>query len=90
VSDEAATPRFRRGVRFRFDATREAWILLAPERLFTPKGTAVEVLKRIDGVRTLGAIIDELAAAFAAPREVIAEDVAAMLNDLAAKGAVSL
>ena len=90
MSDETVTPKFRRGVRLRFDAAREAWILLAPERMFTPEGTAIEILKRVDGVRTLGVIIDDLAEAFAAPREVIAADDVAMLADLAAKGVVTL
>ena len=90
MSDEAVTPRFRRGVRFRFDEARQTWILLAPEKLFTPEGTAIEVLKRVDGVRTLGGIIDELASVFAAPRDLIATDVTAMLDDLSAKGVVTL
>src|SRR5205085_7789311 len=90
VSDEALTPRFRRGVRFRFDEARQTWILLAPEKLFTPEGTAIEILKRVDGVRTLGSIIDDLAKDFAAPRDLIAADVSDMLDDLSAKGVVSL
>ena len=49
----------------------------------------VEVLKRIDGQRTVGQVIDDLAAAFKAPRETIATDVQAMLGDLAAKGIVA-
>ena len=90
MNDEAATPRFRRGVRFRFDEARQTWILLAPEKLFTPEGTAVEILKRVDGTRTLGDIIDDLARVFEAPRELISADVAAMLEDLSAKGVVTL
>lgn len=81
--------RFRPGVKFRFDETRQAWIVLAPERLLLPDEIAVEVLKRIDGQRTVGQVIDDLVAAFAAPRETIAADVRAMLGDLAAKGIVT-
>lgn len=90
MSEESATPRLRRGVKFRFDDTRQAWVLLAPEKMFTPQGTAIEILKRVDGARTLGEIIDDLAQAFQAPRELIAGDVIAMLRDLEIKGAVSL
>jgi pyrroloquinoline quinone biosynthesis protein D len=86
---EAAAPRFRPGVKFRFDEVRQAWVLLAPEKLFLPDPVAVEILRRVDGRRTTGEIVDDLAAAFAAPRETIARDVAAMLADLAAKGALS-
>ena len=59
MTDETVTPRLRRGVKFRFDETRQAWILLAPEKLFTPQGTAVEILKRVDGAQTLGEIVDD-------------------------------
>jgi len=90
MSGELATPKFRRGVRLRFDEARQAWVLLAPEKMFTPQGTAIEVLKRVDGVRNLAAIIDDLATTFQAPRDVIAADVAEMLRDLSAKGVVSL
>ena len=37
-------------------------MLLAPERVIEAEGPASEILKRCDGARTLGAIIDELAA----------------------------
>jgi len=87
---ESAVPKLRRGVKFRFDAVRDTWVLLAPERLFQPDATAVEVLKLVDGARTLGAIIDDLAARFAAPREMIAADVVVLLRDLATKGALDL
>ena len=75
---------------FRFDATRQRWIMMAPERLMLPDEQAVEILKLVDGVRSLGGIIDELAARFNAPRDLIRNDVAAMLGDLGDKGAISL
>lgn len=90
MTDEAAIPRFRRGVRFRFDDSRNAWIVLAPEKLFNPEGTAIEILKLVDGARTIGVIVDDLASVFQAPRDLIAGDVVAMLDDLNAKGVVSL
>jgi len=88
VTDETAIPSFRRGVKFRHDAVREAWVLLAPERLFMPDETAVEILKLVDGRRSIAAIIDDLVARFDAPREVIAPDVIAVFDDLQARGAV--
>ena len=87
---ETVAPAFARGVRLRFDKTRDAWIVLGPERLFLPDEHAIEVLKLVDGARTLAAIIDDLAARYAAPRQEIAEDVTAMLVDFADKGAVTL
>jgi pyrroloquinoline quinone biosynthesis protein D len=88
--DEMAVPTFSRGVRLKYDETRAAWIVLAPERLFLPDEIAVEVLKLVDGARTLGDIADELSARFAAPRQEIVADVAEMLADFAAKGALKL
>jgi len=88
--DEAGVPRFCRGIKFRHDAVRGAWVVLGPERAFLPDAPAVEVLRLIDGARSLGGIIDDLAARFDAPRAVIAEDVGVMLRDLSDKGAVTL
>jgi pyrroloquinoline quinone biosynthesis protein D len=51
MTDLASVPSFRRGVKFRFDAVREAWVLLAPEKLFMPDEIAVEILKLVDGAR---------------------------------------
>ena len=58
---------------FRFDDTRQRWIMLAPERLMLPDEQAVEILKLVDGKASVGAIIDALAARYTqAPREQIA------------------
>jgi pyrroloquinoline quinone biosynthesis protein D len=88
--DAGAVPRLKSGVKFRFDRSRDAWVLLAPERLFMPDETAVHVLKLVDGQRTAADIVDALAAAFAAPRDVIEADVLAMLDDLRGKGALAV
>ncbi len=86
----ATAPAFNRGFRMRFDEVRQSWVVLAPERLFLLDEQAVEILKLVDGVRTLGEIVDTLAARYAAPREAIDTDVSAMLRDLADKGAIRL
>jgi pyrroloquinoline quinone biosynthesis protein D len=75
-------PRLNRGVKLREDKARGRWVILAPERMFVPDEPAVAVLQLLDGARTLDMVVDELAARFDAPREVIAADVVAMLNDL--------
>jgi pyrroloquinoline quinone biosynthesis protein D len=84
------TPRFAPGVRLHHDAARARWVVMAPERMFVPDETALEVLRLVDGARDLDAIVDALAARFDAPREEIAGDVRAMLDDLAARGALAL
>jgi pyrroloquinoline quinone biosynthesis protein D len=83
--DGGSVLRFAAHVRFRFDETRQAWVVLAPERLLLPDEQAVAVLKLVDGVRDADAIIDQLGREYQAPREVIAGDVLAMLQDLVDK-----
>ena len=90
AGEGAAVPAFNRGFRLRHDAVRKAWVVLAPERLFMLDEPAVEVLKLVDGTRTVPDIVDALAAKFDAPRETIAADVSAMLQDLVVKGAIRL
>ncbi|MBR0651767.1 pyrroloquinoline quinone biosynthesis peptide chaperone PqqD [Roseomonas terrae] len=83
------TPRFAPGVRLHHDTARQRWVVMAPERMFVPDETALEVLRLVDGARDVAAIVDALAAAFAAPREEIDADVRAMLDDLVARGALA-
>ncbi|WP_416210988.1 pyrroloquinoline quinone biosynthesis peptide chaperone PqqD [Nitrospirillum sp. BR 11828] len=65
-------------------------MVLAPERLFLPDEAATEILKLVDGDRSLGAIVDDLATRFDVPRADMAADVGGMLRDLAEKGVVLL
>ena len=82
------TPRFAPGVRLHHDKARARWVVMAPERMFIPDETALEVLHLVDGTRDLDDIIDALVAKFEAPRDVIAADVHAMLEDLTNRGAL--
>jgi pyrroloquinoline quinone biosynthesis protein D len=82
-------PRLAPGVRLHFDTRRNAWVLLAPERVIEAEGPAPEILRRCDGTRTLDQIIDELAALYAADRTEIEGDVREMLADLMAKRMLS-
>jgi pyrroloquinoline quinone biosynthesis protein D len=85
MPDLPERPRLAPGVRLHFDKTRNAWVLLAPERVIEAEGPAHEILQRCDGSRTTGQIVDELAALYTADRSVIAGDVNEMLADLVAK-----
>ena len=64
------------GVRLTHNEAQGGWVLLAPERIFKADAIAVEILKRCTGEATFGAIVDDLAATFKAPRERIETDVA--------------
>ena len=83
---EASRAVLPRHAKLKFDEARKVWVVLAPERVLAPDEIAVEVLKLCDGQRRVADVIDLLAAKYAAPREAIATDVIAMLQDLADKG----
>lgn len=83
---EEALPRLARGVRLKFDPARKAWVVLAPERVVMPDETALEILRRCDGQTSLAKIIDSLAVEYDAPREAIAADVQALLDELTKNG----
>ena len=59
-------------------------MLLGPERVIETEGPASEILRRCDGSRTVGQIVDELAVLYNAERAEIAGDVNDMLAELAA------
>ncbi len=84
-----ARPRLPRGVQL-VQNEAHGWTLLGPERVFKADAVAVEVIKRCTGEATLTEIVDDLAAAFAAPRERILTDVTAMLRGLADKRLLEL
>jgi pyrroloquinoline quinone biosynthesis protein D len=87
---DQAMPALARGVKLRFDKARDAWVLLAPEKVLMPDQIAVEILKRCDGKARVTEIVDDLAVAFSADRDQVAGDVRAFLQDLADKGIVTL
>ena len=90
VISESSILRLAPHIVFRFDDTRSRWIIMAPERLMLPDEQAVEILQLVDGKTGVGAIVDSLAARYTqAPRELIATDVTAMLQDLADKGCLA-
>ena len=88
IVTQETRPILPRHIKLRHDAGRGVWLLLAPERVFTPDEVAVEVLKLCDGVRTVEDICGVLSGEFNAPVDVIRADIIAMLQDLADKGVV--
>jgi pyrroloquinoline quinone biosynthesis protein D len=73
-------------IKLRHDPGRGRWIILAPERVFNPDETAVEVLKLMDGQRSVNAIAETLSQEYQAPLDVVTNDILAMLQDLTDKG----
>jgi pyrroloquinoline quinone biosynthesis protein D len=85
-----ARPRLPRGVRLRHDLAREVWLLLAPETLFELNQSSVEILKRCTGEKSLGEIVDELAAAFPVERERLERETTALVGQLRDKRLIDL
>jgi pyrroloquinoline quinone biosynthesis protein D len=86
VIDETSIPRLVDHARLQFDKHRDQWIIQAPERLLVLDPIALEIVQRCNGSATVSAMVAELADKFAAPADVIAHDVNALLQDLADKG----
>jgi pyrroloquinoline quinone biosynthesis protein D len=78
-----ARPRLPRGVRLAYNEAQGGWVLNAPERVFKANPIALEILKRCTGEASFDAIVDDLAAAFNAPRDRVSTDVAGLLRYLA-------
>lgn len=74
--------------RLRHDATRDRWIILAPERVFEPDAVAVSVLRLCDGSRTVEDIAVDLGRSYDADHAQILADILPMLQDLVDKGVV--
>ena len=89
IADDAK-PRLPRGVRIKHDEARGEWLLLAPERVIKPDPIALAVLQRCTGEATYAEIIDDLAKAYAAPRERIEIDVRKLLGTLITKRMVDV
>ncbi len=84
--DESMTLELGRGIRLRHDQGRDAWTLMAPERVIVLDEIAYEVINEIvesDG--QLAGVIDRLSERFNAPRGEIAADVIEMLQSFVDK-----
>lgn len=89
VIAETSVPRLASHARLQHDKLRDQWVVQAPERLLVLDAIAHEILRRCDGAATVEAIVDDLAKAYAAPRDVIARDVCALLQDFTDKGVMT-
>jgi len=81
-----SVPRLPRHVKLRHDKARDRWLILVPERVLVPDDTAVAVLTRVDGARSVQDIAEELARTYEAPVALILADSVALLQGLADKG----
>ena len=59
-----ATPRVAGHFRLQWEEVQKAWVLLYPEGMVKLNGSAGEIMHRLDGVKTVQAVVDELERAF--------------------------
>ena len=88
--DSQSRPRLGPGVRLKHDEARECWVLLAPERVLVLDEIALEVLQRLDGQKTVDALVGELATEYEADRNEILADVSELLKGLLEKRVLAL
>ena len=65
VLNSEARPAIGRGFRLQWEPAQKAHVLLYPEGMVKLNGSAGEILKRCDGVRTVGEIVKDLETSFA-------------------------
>jgi len=83
VIDESTRLGLGPGIRLQHDSLRDAWTLMAPERVLVLDEIAREIVAQIvDSDGGLAGVIDRLSEKFAAPRAEIAGDVIQMLQPL--------
>ncbi len=62
--DLTARPRVSAHFRVQWEEVQKAWVLLYPEGMVKLNGSAGEILRRLDGDKTVQAVIDELESQF--------------------------
>lgn len=78
-------PKLPRGVRLHDDRVRGTMFLLGPERAIVLDAIGAAILAELDGLRSIDAITDTLAARYASPHDEIAGDVREFLDELQAQ-----
>ena len=73
-----AKPSLGRGFRLQWEPAQQAHVLLYPEGMVKLNGSAGEILKRCDGARTVGEIVNDLETTFATTG--LANDVTAFMS----------
>ncbi len=85
--DPASKPRLAAKARLKWDEQAQRHVLLFPEAALVLNPTAAETLKLCDGIRTIDAIVDDLASRFGSDqRTTIAEHVIELLTRIRNRG----
>jgi coenzyme PQQ biosynthesis protein PqqD len=79
-------PALRRGIRRKFDATRNTHVLLGPERVIVLDDIATAITELVNGENSVARIAGVLAATFAEDAALVESDVIEFVQDMVAKG----
>ncbi len=82
VNDQSV-PQLVRHARLRHDKVRDRWVLMSPEQVLMPDDTAVAILQKLDGTRTVTDVVTALATEYDAPADMVRADTLAFLQQLA-------
>ncbi|MCO6180582.1 pyrroloquinoline quinone biosynthesis peptide chaperone PqqD [Ciceribacter sp. RN22] len=86
----SSRPMLKRYCRLQFDPVRDAWALLAPERVYWPNEVSLEILRLCNGQRSPRKIIECLAEQYETPAGDITADVETFLQEWADRLVVAL
>ncbi|RWC26372.1 pyrroloquinoline quinone biosynthesis peptide chaperone PqqD [Mesorhizobium sp.] len=85
-----SVPSLPKHVRIQYDVVRQAFAVLAPEKVFWPNEISLDILRYCDGESTVGHIIAKLAFDYDGDQEIVAADVIAFLQEWSDKLLVKL
>lgn len=77
-------------VRLQYDPVRQAFAVLAPEKVLWPNDVSLDILRRCDGQATVSEIIAGLAQEYHADAAEVSDDVVAFLQEWSDKLLVRL
>ena len=86
--DPRGVPRIARGYRLQYENAQAAWVLLYPEGLVKLSETAAEIVQRVDGSRSVDALIAELEGAY--PGVDLRGDVIEFLENARGRGWITI
>ena len=73
-----SVPQMVPGKRLQFEQAQDCWVILYPEGMIKLNGSSAEIMKRVDGTRSVAEIITDLKQAF--PGVELDEDVHAFME----------
>ena len=78
------TPRLSPMHRLQYEATQARWVLLYPEGMVRLNSAAGDILRRIDGAKTVEALVDDLQQAY--PDADLGDDVRQFVHEAEERG----